>query len=180
MSGATPFYAESGGQVGDTGKLAGEDFTFIVEDTQKAGDAIVHFGEVTSGELNPGDVVNAIVDGERRADIVLNHSATHLLHAALRTVLGDHVQQKGSLVAPDRLRFDFSHYEAVTAEQLAAIEALVNEHFDLRPKAIVQGLDLLRPIYKNTAAYGHFGRTEAEFSWEQTDKADALRAAAGL
>ena len=123
----TPFYAESGGQVGDSGELIFEGGRFVVTDTKKAGGAHAHEGGVESGRLEVGQQVTARVDGAIRAATVLNHSATHLMHAALREVLGDHVQQKGSLVAPDRLRFDFSHYEPVTAEQLAAIEALVNE-----------------------------------------------------
>ena len=123
----TPFYAESGGQVGDTGSLIGEQGRFRVQDTQKQGGQVfVHLGEATDGVLNVGDKVEAIVDAERRQDIMLNHSATHLLHAALRRVLGEHVTQKGSLVEADRLRFDFSHFEPITADQLAEIESLVN------------------------------------------------------
>jgi alanyl-tRNA synthetase len=124
---ATPFYAESGGQIGDTGVLSAGDHSFTVLDTQKSGKAIVHYGSVHAGEINLGDKVDANVDVRRRQAIRLNHSATHLMHAALRTVLGDHVQQKGSLVAPDRLRFDFSHYESVTVEQLQEIEDIVND-----------------------------------------------------
>ena len=124
---ATPFYAESGGQIGDTGILAETGKLFQVVDTQKSGNAIVHYGAVEEGELRVGDAVDAIVDEERRQAIRLNHSATHLMHAALRKVLGEHVQQKGSLVAPDRLRFDFSHYEPVTPAQSAEIENLVND-----------------------------------------------------
>ena len=96
-------------------------------DTQKNNKAIVHYGSVQAGELSVGDKVEAQVDAERRQAIRLNHSATHLMHAALRDVLGDHVQQKGSLVAPDRLRFDFSHYEPVSVEQLTEIEGIVND-----------------------------------------------------
>jgi alanyl-tRNA synthetase len=124
---STPFYAESGGQIGDTGILTADASRFEVTDTQKSGNANLHLGRIASGSLRVGDTVIARVDAERRAAIVLNHSATHLMHAALRRVLGAHVQQKGSLVAPDRLRFDFSHYEAVTAEQIHEIEAQVNE-----------------------------------------------------
>ena len=124
---STPFYAESGGQIGDTGILAETGKLFQVVDTQKSGNAIVHYGAVEEGQLNLGDAVDAIVDDERRQAIRLNHSATHLMHAALRKVLGEHVQQKVSLVAPDRLRFDFSHYEPVTPEQIAEIERLVND-----------------------------------------------------
>jgi alanyl-tRNA synthetase len=123
---ATPFYAESGGQIGDTGMLVEDGKLFRVDDTQKSGKANVHFGSVEQGELRVGDKIEAIVDADRRQAIRLNHSATHLMHAALRQVLGDHVSQKGSLVAPDKLRFDFSHYEGVTAEQLQEIEDLVN------------------------------------------------------
>jgi alanyl-tRNA synthetase len=124
---STPFYAESGGQIGDTGILVDEGKLFRVDDTQKSGDANVHFGTVEQGALKVGDALEAVVDEERREAIKLNHTATHLMHAALRQVLGDHVTQKGSLVAPDRLRFDFSHYEPVTAEQMQTIEDLVNE-----------------------------------------------------
>ncbi|MBU2677650.1 MAG: alanine--tRNA ligase [Gammaproteobacteria bacterium] len=124
---STPFYAESGGQIGDSGILVDDGKLFRVDDTQKSGKANVHFGGVERGELKVGDEIEAIVDADRRQAIRLNHSATHLMHAALRQVLGDHVIQKGSLVAQDRLRFDFSHYESVTKEQLQEIEDLVNE-----------------------------------------------------
>lgn len=124
---STPFYAESGGQVGDTGSINAKGMSFVVRDTQKSAKANIHIGKLESGKISVGDKVNAEVDGARRAATVLNHSATHLMHAALRKVLGEHVQQKGSLVAPDRLRFDFSHYEAVTAEQLQQIEDMVNQ-----------------------------------------------------
>jgi len=123
----TPFFGESGGQVGDTGVLSAGDNSFTVVDTQKSGKARVHYGSVQAGELRVGDNVEAHVDAERRQAIRLNHSATHLMHAALRTVLGEHVQQKGSLVAPDRLRFDFSHFEPVSAEQLTEIEDMIND-----------------------------------------------------
>ena len=123
----TPFYAESGGQVGDAGELAEQGVRFRVRDTQKlAGQFHGHVGRLEAGTLKVGDHLVGAVDGERRASTVLNHSATHLLHAALRTVLGTHVTQKGSLVAPDRLRFDFSHFQPVTAEELGAIERMVN------------------------------------------------------
>jgi len=123
---ATPFYAESGGQVGDIGVLEGEHAQFTVSDTHKLGKAHGHVGTVTRGEIKVGDHVTARVDAATRQATVLNHSATHLLHAALRQVLGAHVTQKGSLVAPDRLRFDFSHFQAVTPEELEQIERLVN------------------------------------------------------
>jgi len=124
---STPFYAESGGQTGDQGILVNDGKLFHVADTQKSSKAIVHFGSVEEGELCVGDHLEAIVDADRRQAIRLNHSATHLMHAALRQVLGDHVMQKGSMVAPDRLRFDFSHYESVTAEQLQEIADIVND-----------------------------------------------------
>ncbi len=123
---ATPFYAEGGGQMGDSGRLSAKGVVFKVRDTQKIGAAFAHIGVVESGTLRVGDVLQAQVDGERRTAIALNHSATHLLHAALRAVLGKHVQQKGSLVAPDRLRFDFSHTQAVAADDLRKIEETVN------------------------------------------------------
>jgi len=123
----TPFYAESGGQVGDTGVLAGPTGRFRVTDTRKQGELILHLGRVEQGTLQVNDTVEALVDAERRHDIALNHSATHLLHAALRKVLGSHVAQKGSLVEAERLRFDFSHFEPLTPEQLRAIEDLVND-----------------------------------------------------
>jgi alanyl-tRNA synthetase len=122
----TPFYAESGGQVGDTGTLSGDEGDFEVEDTQKIRDAHAHAGVVTRGRLKVGGRVKAVVAAGKRAATARNHSATHLLHAALRTVLGSHVQQKGSLVEPERLRFDFSHTAPLTAEELARIEKLVN------------------------------------------------------
>ena len=122
----TPFYAQSGGQVGDKGELTGPGVFFEVEDTKKQGQSHVHLGVLRAGSLKVGDVVTATVDGERRRHIMRNHSATHLLHAALRKVLGDHVVQKGSLVAPDRLRFDFSHPDPLTAEEIQTIERLIN------------------------------------------------------
>ena len=123
----TPFYAESGGQVGDTGTLRGTGGTFEVSDTQKlAGQFHGHVGQLTEGALSIGDVLSASADGQRRGATILNHSATHLLHAALRSLLGTHVQQKGSLVAPDRLRFDFSHFQPVSQDELAEIERRVN------------------------------------------------------
>ncbi len=124
----TPFYAEAGGQVGDTGTLCAEGLEFEVQDTQKAGEAILHIGRNVKGDIN--DFVNkkieADVDGERQKSTQRNHTATHLLHKALREVLGEHVQQAGSLVAPDRFRFDFSHFKATTEEQIHEIERRVN------------------------------------------------------
>ena len=123
---ATPFYAESGGQVGDQGRIVSDTGVFEVADTQKHGPAHVHSGAVASGALETGQEASAQVDAARRLDTTRNHSATHILHAALREILGTHVVQKGSLVAPDRLRFDFSHPQQVGDEQLLAIERLVN------------------------------------------------------
>ncbi|HET7812332.1 MAG TPA: alanine--tRNA ligase [Steroidobacteraceae bacterium] len=122
----TPFYAESGGQVGDTGELGSVSARFVVTDTQKRDKAFSHLGKLEKGEIRVGDKLGARVDAERRKAIMANHTATHLLHAALRQVLGTHVQQKGSLVAPDRLRFDFAHFQPITAEELRRIEHLVN------------------------------------------------------
>ncbi|EGA8682516.1 alanine--tRNA ligase [Escherichia coli] len=122
----TPFYAESGGQVGDKGELKGANFSFVVEDTQKYGQAIGHIGKLAAGSLKVGDAVQADVDEARRARIRLNHSATHLMHAALRQVLGTHVSQKGSLVNDKVLRFDFSHNEAMKPEEIRAVEDLMN------------------------------------------------------
>ncbi|MEG8186973.1 alanine--tRNA ligase [Escherichia marmotae] len=122
----TPFYAESGGQVGDKGELKGASFSFAVEDTQKYGQAIGHIGKLAAGSLKVGDAVQADVDEARRARIRRNHSATHLMHAALRQVLGTHVSQKGSLVNDKVLRFDFSHNEAMKPEEIRAVEDLVN------------------------------------------------------
>ncbi|WPU54831.1 alanine--tRNA ligase [Stenotrophomonas acidaminiphila] len=124
----TPFYAESGGQVGDTGMLSGNGVALAVSDTQKfAGQFHGHVGTVGQGTIKLGDVLAGAIDAARRSATILNHSATHLLHAALREVLGSHVQQKGSLVAPDRLRFDFSHFQPISSDELALIERKVNE-----------------------------------------------------
>ena len=134
----TPFYAESGGQVGDRGIIrSGPASVFKVIDTRKYGDGVfAHIGQVMEGEFRQEDKVEALVDEQRRSATILNHSATHLMHAALRQILGEHVQQKGSLVDPQRLRFDFSHFEPVTAEQLHAIEDLVNAQ--IRANATVE------------------------------------------
>ncbi|MDH5369521.1 MAG: alanine--tRNA ligase [Gammaproteobacteria bacterium] len=128
----TPFYAESGGQMGDSGLLTCGKSEFEVNDTQKQGASVIgHYGQLLQGSLKVGDVVTTQVNTERRQAIAANHSATHLLHAALRTVLGEHVTQKGSQVQAERLRFDFSHSEPVTAEQLKDVEYLVNQHIRL-------------------------------------------------
>lgn len=123
----TPFYAESGGQVGDQGTIQIQDNIFIVTDTRKVGQHIVHYGYVKQGEFKENDVVSAMVNKNLRQKTALNHSATHLLHAALRIVLGEHVQQKGSLVVPDKLRFDFSHPSPLMPKEIAEIESLVNQ-----------------------------------------------------
>jgi alanyl-tRNA synthetase len=137
----TPFYAESGGQVGDAGELSGPGVRFIVEDTQKRGTAYSHMGRLAEGSVRIGDPLGAHVDGLRRRATALNHTGTHLLHAALRQVLGTHVQQKGSLVAPDRLRFDFSHFQAVTHAELTEIEKLVNAQIRANAPAEIQLMD---------------------------------------
>ena len=125
---ATPFYAESGGQVGDTGELRGAHSRLAVSDSARpVPDVIVHCGRVLEGSLSVGDVVEAAVDEERRLDIARNHTTTHLLHRALRTVLGNHAAQSGSMVAPDRLRFDFSHLSSMSPEELVRVEATVND-----------------------------------------------------
>ena len=139
----TPFYAESGGQVGDTGVLAEQGMKFEVDDTLKyAGQFHGHVGRVAVGSLKVGDHVLGSVDAVRRAATILNHSATHLLHAALRELLGTHVQQKGSLVAPDRLRFDFSHFQPVSAPELAEIERRVNAEIRANHAAEVHNMGM--------------------------------------
>ena len=145
----TPFYAEAGGQVGDAGELASPGVHFTVVDTQKRGAAFSHVGRVAQGKIRVGDTLDARVNGERRRATALNHTATHLLHAALRKVLGTHVQQKGSLVAPDRLRFDFSHMQAVTADEIREIERLVNTEIRRNAAAQVEVMD-----YENAVAAG--------------------------
>jgi alanyl-tRNA synthetase len=139
----TPFYAESGGQVGDIGQLAKQGVLFEVSDTQKlAGQFFGHVGALSAGTLKRGDHLLAQIDAARRSAIILNHSATHLLHAALRSVLGTHVTQKGSLVAPDRLRFDFAHFQAMTAAELAEIERLVNVEIRANSEAEVHNMGM--------------------------------------
>jgi alanyl-tRNA synthetase len=142
----TPFYAEAGGQVGDAGELDGPGIRFVVEDTQKRGTAHAHIGRVAEGVIKLGDVLGAHVDEARRQATVLNHTATHLLHAALRQVLGTHVEQKGSLVAPDRLRFDFSHFQPVTPQELARIEQLVNAEIRRNAPAETEVMDFERAV----------------------------------
>ena len=148
LTNQTPFYAESGGQVGDNGSLSGAGVQVDVSDTQKfAGQFHGHVGRITSGTLKVGDVLSGQVDGQRRGATILNHSATHLLHAALREVLGTHVQQKGSLVAPDRLRFDFSHFAPISAEDLAIIERKVNEQVRANNAAEVHNMGMQEALH---------------------------------
>ena len=135
----TPFYAESGGQVGDTGHISADGVDFVVQDTIKlAGVFHGHFGKLENGQLKGGEKVHAAVDAPRRQAIVLHHSATHLMHAALKKVLGEHVEQRGSLVAPDHLRFDFTHSGAVTEEELLEVERMVNEEIRVNPASQVE------------------------------------------
>ena len=151
----TPFYAESGGQIGDTGVLVGPHARFTVRDTQKIGASFAHVGVLEKGELRVGDVVSAQVDEERRKAIALNHSATHLLHAALRKILGKHVEQKGSLVAADRLRFDFSHTQALSPDELRRVEDLVNS--EIRENAAVETRVMALDQAKAAGAMSLFG-----------------------
>jgi len=152
----TPFYAESGGQVGDTGTLRGDGFEFEVSDTVKtAGVFFGHVGMLKSGRLVTGAAVTATVDADRRQAIVLHHSATHLLHAALKQVLGHHVEQRGSLVAPDHLRFDFTHPRAVSAEEVREIERLVNREIRCNPASRVEVMDMESAL--KTGATALFG-----------------------
>ncbi|KTD32371.1 alanyl-tRNA synthetase [Legionella moravica] len=156
----TPFYAESGGQVGDTGYLSGKDFKFRVDDTQKVGQAIVHYGEVEAGVLALNQAVDAQINVQRRDAIRLNHTATHLLHAALKTVVGQHVQQKGSLVDAERARFDFSHFEALTPLQIEQIELLVNDQIRANNEVVTQVMDI--DTAKRSGAVALFGEKYAE------------------
>ncbi|NEX21771.1 alanine--tRNA ligase [Thiorhodococcus mannitoliphagus] len=157
----SPFYGESGGQVGDCGWLTTETARFEVQGTQKKGEAVlVHVGQVSEGQLAVGDRVEARVDADRRNAIALNHSATHLLHAALREVLGEHVQQKGSLVGPERLRFDFSHFEPVSRQQLLTIERLVNQ--EIRANHMVETRIMSLDDAKDSGAMALFGEKYAD------------------
>ena len=157
----TPFYAEAGGQLGDRGTLSGEDGCFAVKDTQKRGEGIIcHLGQVLTGQVRVGDSVKAEVDLARRRATALNHSATHLLHAALRQVLGEHVQQRGSQVGPERLRFDFSHFEPVAREQLLTIERLVNQ--EIRKNHTVETRIMSLEDAKSTGAMALFGEKYAD------------------
>ena len=163
----SPFYGESGGQVGDRGWLTTETARFEVQDTQKKGDGVlVHVGRVEEGQLTVGDRVDARVDADRRRATALNHSATHLLHAALREVLGPHVQQKGSLVGPERLRFDFSHFEPVSRKQLLTIERMINR--EVRANHLVETRIMSLEDAKASGAMALFGE-------KYTDQVRVLR-----
>ena len=159
----TPFYAESGGQVGDRGTIRGADTLFEVRDTRKHGAAPAHLGRVRTGGLAVGEEVEAHVDEARRAATRLNHSATHLLHAALRRLLGEHVRQKGSRVTPNRLRFDFSHSGALTAQQITEIERRVNREIRANLEVTTRILPFRQAIAAGALAffedkYGEIGR----------------------
>ncbi len=152
----TPFYAESGGQVGDVGTIAlGDDTLFKVTDTQKQQDVYLHIGVLQSGELGLDETVQACIDEDYRRAVMLNHSATHLMHAALRQVLGEHVQQKGSLVDADKLRFDFSHYQPVEHEQIVAIETIVNNEIRGNLKTRAESMNM--EAAKKSGAIALFG-----------------------
>ncbi|HFL3415540.1 TPA: alanine--tRNA ligase [Legionella pneumophila] len=151
----TPFYAESGGQVGDKGLLIGKEFSFQVDDTQKVGQAVVHYGEVIKGELALDLSIHAQVDHIRRDAIRLNHTATHLLHAALKQIVGQHVQQRGSLVDAERARFDFSHFEPLTPQQIQQIEEVVNAQIRANNEVITQVMDI--ESAKQSGAVALFG-----------------------
>ena len=149
----TPFYAESGGQVGDKGRITNDEFSFIVSDTQKIGDHFGHVGEVEKGSFARGDEVEARIDENLRKRIVLNHSATHLLHASLRRVLGEHVEQKGSLVDVHKLRFDFSHPKPLSKEELIKIEDLINKEVLKDSKTKVQTMTMDQAIKEGAIAF---------------------------
>lgn len=157
---STPFYGESGGQVGDSGVISTADAEFRVDSTQKNGDVFVHIGQLVKGSLKSGEIVNSQVNSIKRNAIACNHSATHLLHAALRNVLGDHVQQKGSQVDNEKLRFDFSHFEAISPEQLQSIETLVNQH--IRNNHLVETKLMDIDAAKESGAMALFGEKYAD------------------
>ena len=173
----TPFYGESGGQVGDTGEMRREGVSLAVTDTQKkAGDLFVHLVKVEEGAVEVGDPLLLVVDHDRRTGIRQNHSATHLLHEALRQVLGDHVAQKGSLVAPDRLRFDFSHPKPMTAAELERVEDIANDivlqqragHHaadGARRRAGLRRARAVRRKIRRRGARGRDGRRFREHAW---------------
>jgi alanyl-tRNA synthetase len=151
----TPFYAESGGQVGDTGVLRNEAVRFEVMDTQKSGQAYAHIGSLAQGSIKVGDELEAEIDAARRQATIRNHSATHLMHAALRQLLGEHVQQKGSLVDNERLRFDFSHFEPIKPEQLQTIERMVNQQ--IRENLAAEAMEMPIDEAKAKGAMALFG-----------------------
>jgi len=156
----TPFYGESGGQVGDIGLLTRDSVKFRVEDTQKQGDVYLHIGHLRTGQLEVGDTLLAAIDEDHRRAVILNHSATHLMHAALRQVLGDHVQQKGSLVDAEKLRFDFSHYQPLSGDEIEQIEIMVNDQvrMNLPTSAALMDMDAA----KATGAMALFGEKYGE------------------
>jgi len=156
----TPFYAESGGQIGDKGTISGKGFVFDVLDTQKIGDHHGHFGVVREGNLKIDTKVKAHIDESFREKIVPNHSATHLLQASLKNILGDHIEQKGSLVGDNRLRFDFSHFEQVSAEQIIDIEDLVNLQIEKNSKSVTEVMTIEEATKKGAIAF--FGEKYGE------------------
>jgi len=149
----TPFYAESGGQVGDSGALIGDKFEFQVTDTQKIGDHVGHIGALAKGSVSKGDGVLARINKQARNQTALNHSATHLLNSALRTVLGDHVEQRGSLVNEEKLRFDFVHQKQVTKDEIKEIEAIVNSEIRANSKAITETMPIKEAEKKGALAF---------------------------
>ena len=149
---STPFYAESGGQTGDTGKIISGDNIFAVHDTQKQGSIFIHHGVMQSGSLKTGDTVTTQVDASRRQAIILNHSATHLMHKALRDILGTHVEQKGSSVVESQLRFDFSHADPVTADEITQVEKLVNDQIRLNSKVEADVMSMDQAVEKGAMA----------------------------
>ncbi|MCJ8339309.1 MAG: alanine--tRNA ligase [Pseudomonadales bacterium] len=157
---STSFYAESGGQVGDSGVLSAENLSFMVDDCTKQGDLHLHQGQLLNGQLTVGQTLSTTVDVAQRLACALNHSATHLLHEALRRVVGDHVQQKGSLVDPEKLRFDFSHFEAVTEEQISEVEAIVNQQVMDNTAVITREMDITAA--KALGAQALFGEKYSE------------------
>ena len=156
----TPFYGESGGQVGDIGLLTSDSVKYRVEDTQKQDEVYLHIGHLRTGQLEVGDTLLAAIDGSHRRAVILNHSATHLMHAALRQVLGDHVQQKGSLVDADKLRFDFSHYQPLTGDEIEQIEILVNDQVRMNLPTSAELMDM--DAAKATGAMALFGEKYGE------------------
>jgi alanyl-tRNA synthetase len=157
---STSFYAESGGQVGDKGVLSIAGSQFMVEDCSKQGDMHLHHGQLLNGEIEVGQDLTTLVDKSLRQASALNHSATHLLHEALRRVVGDHVQQKGSLVDPDKLRFDFSHFEGVTTEQLEKVETIVNQQIMANTEVVTREMDI--DSAKELGAQALFGEKYSE------------------